>query len=308
MMDRPHTSEPSVCFLGDGVSGSFHMRASQIAAMRPQWRTLPTADLTDEIIDSADVFCIVKRFNAEIAQRLRRKGKLVVYDVVDPWKQPDDGLANDSLARVLSYFADRLTSLDVDGMIFPNETMLSDFGRLVPNPICIYHHYRPGMQPATVREHARIVGYEGREDYLGGYGPMLERVCASLGLSFVVNPPDFHDIDIGFAGRDGLHGSLMPRRYKSNVKLANFMGAAIPAVASWTEASYREIDNGFVEFFESEQELTNCIQRLLPRQRRLEVHESFLQHRVEYSIETIAESYENYFDRLVAGGTVSQAA
>jgi len=231
---------------------------------------------------------------------LRSKRKLVVYDVVDPWKQPDDGLANDSLPRVLNYFRKRLSGCDVDGMIFPNATMCADYEQVIPNATCIYHHYRPEMQPSIVRRNAMNVGYEGRGEYLGEFAPMLERVCSKLGLRLMLNPSNFHDIDIGFAGRAGLHGSLMARRYKSNVKLANLIGAGIPAVAHRRESSYREVDNGQVEVFETETELTACMQRLLSWEKRQVVHESFMAIRGKYSVDEICRQYEHYFCQLVS--------
>ena len=116
----------------------------------------------------------------------------------------------------------------------------------------------------------------------------------------MLNPTNFHDIDIGFAARAGIHGSLMARRYKSNVKLANLIGAGIPAVAHRREASYREVDNGQVELFETEAELTACLQRLLSWDKRQLVHDSFMAIRRMYSLDTICRQYEDYFYQLVS--------
>ena len=288
-----------VCFLGDGVSGSWQMRAAQIAETRPGWEAMATKDLRSSDVARFDLFCIVKRFDAAKAEWLRSQGKAVVYDVVDPWKQPEDGEACPALHEVVGYFRRMLSPMVVDGVIFPNATMLDDLGHFVPRPTHIYHHHRVYQEPIIVCRQATRVGDEGREDYLGPWAETAAGVCERLGLEWVVNPKSLTSLDIGLAVRGGRNGTLMAKRYKSNVKLANLFAAGLPAIAHAEEASYRETDDGHVRFFADEASLEKAIVELLPYERRLAVHKAFLAHSRRFRVETIAEQYEAYFRRVL---------
>lgn len=298
---------PRVCFLGDGVSGSYVMRAEQIASTRSEWTAMRTERFRSGVLDAYDVFVIVKRYRRQLAELLQEHGKLVVYDVVDPWLQPDEGLEHDTLPRAIAFFSDLLRGQAVDGVIFPNEAMLGDYAHLVSNPIRLYHHFRAESRPIEVRREVRTLGYEGRADYLGDFEPMLRRLCDRFGLELVLNPDCLSRIDVGFAGRSGPHGSLIARRYKSNVKLANLFGCGIPAIAHRRESSYRETDNGDVEFFSTEDELAGCLERLLPYERRLAIHRRFLEYARSFSLAAIADEYETYFLALLADAAAGDA-
>ena len=289
---------PSTCFYGLSNMGSWKIRALQVASARPTWNSV--AGLTPDSILGHEVFCAIKRVCRHRLRLLKRLGKIVLYDILDCWQQPQDGLACTDMDRVLRFFENHLADLPLDGVIFPNRTMMADLGHLVPNPICIYHHFWPGMEPIEVRARARIVGYQGAAIYLGPWRRIVERACRRLGLRFVINPPDLRAIDIGLAARGGVHASLLARRYKSNVKLANFYGAAIPCVVDGAEASYRETDNGEVRFFATPEELEARLEELLPLDTRMRVHRSFLQARQQFTLESIADRYEAYIREAMA--------
>lgn len=287
------------------------MRADQIASMRPEWDAFGKHDFTPTLLENYDVVCIIKRFDLSLALHANAIGTAVIYDPVDPWIQPCDGLVNSSISQVLDYFHNFFDGLPVDGVIFPNRKMMEDHGHLMPNATTIYHHYRQNTQPIKIRKTAEVIGYEGRPEYLGPWEHRVEELAKKLGLSFVINPRHLGLCDIGFAARGGLHGSLMASRYKSNVKLANLMGAGIPAIVQSDEQSYREVDNGFVEFFTDEHQLEDTLRRILPYERRLEIHNSFLADREPYSLDAIANEYETYFQNVIAwkqGIPLSKAA
>lgn len=289
---------PRTCFFGLSKMGSWKIRAQQIAQARPTWTS--TDKMTPGAILDHDVFCAIKRPFRSRLRLLQRMGKVVLYDVLDCWRQPEDGLLCTDMDKVLRWFEGYFADLPVDGVIFPNRTMMADLGHLVPNPICIYHHYWPGMEPIEVREKAQVVGYQGEATYLGPWRQVLENACQKLGLRFVANPPDLRSIDIGIAARGGEHASLMSHRYKSNVKLANFYGAAIPCIVNTAEESYRETDDGEVRFFTTGAELEERLAELVSYETRLRIHRSFLATRRQYTLEVMADRYEAYFRDVLA--------
>lgn len=287
-----------VCFIGTGNAGSWIVRGKQVAKACGDWTARQLTDLTAADIANHDLFCFVKHFHQKLAKKLRQRGKKVVYDVIDCWRQPQDGQKYRSVDSIISLFRKRLGNLEIDGIIFANKTMLGDLGQFMPNPVAIYHHHKPWLEPIVVKAQAQTVGYEGDVAYLGEWQPALIMACAELGLKFVVNPQTFADIDIGFAGRGGVHGSLLASRYKSNIKLANFYAAGLPCVVSAAEMSYRETDNGQVVFAASPQDMTACLRRLLPQPVRLAIHYAFINFSRNFSLDTIAAEYRRYFNSL----------
>ncbi len=286
------------CFFGVPTMGSWKIRAGQVASARAEWHA--TGDLEPHDILHHDVFCAVKRPFRSRLRLLAAMGKTTVYDVVDCWTQPADGLRYRDLPAIRGWFREFVQDLPVHGVIFPTRTMREDLGDLVPHATTIYHHYWPGMLPIEVRERARLVGYQGEPEYLGPWREVIERICARHGLQFVVNPTDFRSLDIGLAARGGVHASTLAHRYKSNVKLANFYGAALPCVVNDSELAYKETDNGEVRFFATERELEDRIVELLPYETRLAVHRSFLAERHKYTLEAVAAQYTSYLHGLVA--------
>jgi glycosyltransferase involved in cell wall biosynthesis len=288
------------------VMGSWKIRASQIASARREWHSTGSLEPYDILHHAA--FIAVKRPFRSALRLLANLGKATIFDVVDCWAQPADGLRYRDLPAIRGWFREFVRDLAVDGVIFPNRTMREDLGDLVQNPTTIYHHYWPDMAPIEVRERARRVGYQGEPEYLGQWRPVIERICRRHGLEFVVNPTDFRSLDIGFAARGGVHASTLAHRYKSNVKLANFYGAALPCVVNDSELAYRETDNGQVRFFATERELEDRIVELLPYETRLDVHRSFLDERRKYTLEVIAAQYDEFLRSTTASRELAQQA
>ena len=276
--------------------GSWQVRAKQMATARGSW--IATGDLEPAHVLGNDCFVAVKRPFRRRLRLLHGMGRVTVYDVVDCWAQPDDGLRHADLPAIRGYFERHFDGLAVDGVVFPNRTMCEDLGDLVPNPTWIYHHYWPGMAPIEVRERPRVVGYEGAADYLGPWRQAIETACRRLGLAFVVNPPSLRDIDIGLAVRGGIHASTMAQRYKSNVKLANFYGAGIPCLVGADEASYRETGVDEVRFFATPAQFAEQLAELCSFETRLRVHRAFLAVRERFSLPAIAAQYDDYLQRL----------
>lgn len=293
----PKVSPVRVLFTSGSDAGSWKIRGEQIAACRTNWHA--AHDVASVDLRRFDVVCIVKRHEGVPIPHIKRLGKLIAFDIVDSWAQPDDGVRCRDLASVTSLFAGKWTEINADGYIFPNQCMKQHLRKLVPFGTHIYHHYYPLLEPIPIRSSRLTIGYEGNESYLGPWHEILEEICRRKGLRFVVNPPQLSDIDIGIAARGGMHDSFLANRYKSNVKLANFYGAGIPCIVTAKDRSYQETDQGDVRFFHSPEQLEHQIEALLCPETRRRIQERFLAIRGQYHLSVIADTYDRFFQELV---------
>lgn len=292
---RKH-SPVRVLFTGNNRAGSWEIRGNQVASARPYWTA--THRVTDKDLKKHDLVCFVKRPQPELLSTLHNLRKPFVFDIIDSWGQPDEGLQYDSYEKVKELFRTKWSLIRADGYIFPNHTMMNELGFLTPVRTAIYHHFRPGLMPIEVNKKARVVGYEGSETFLGEWLGVIKDICAKNDLEFQVNPTDFRQIDIGVAIRGGEHDSYMANHYKSNVKLANFYGAGIPCLVGWKERSYHETDNGDVRFFRSPLEFETQLKSLLDYDTRLQISERFRDFRENFQLEAIASQFEQFFERV----------
>lgn len=292
--DGGGVSAVKVCFTSRSSAGAWQIRGLQIASMRSNWTALNKP--SDEDLERADLICVVKKPDSRVIERARRMGKALVFDIVDSWAQPDDGLKYTDVAKAREFFSKAWKSVDADGYIFPTRRMEERLGELVRDRITIYHHCRPQIQRNPIRERVSVVGYEGGA-YLAEWAPRIERACAERGIRFVVNPPQYTDLDIVILVRGGEHGTFLARQFKSNVKLANAIGSGTPALAHFEEMSAHDTDTGDVLFFTDqpgsfERQLDRLIEDLALRK---EIHEHFLAAAPRYHIENIAAQFEGFF-------------
>lgn len=293
----PATERPAsplrVLFAGRNPSGSWQIRGEAIASTRSNWdctREPWSADLA-----SYDLFCMVKHPSEWLIEQARRLDKPVVYDTVDCWLQPEDGLRCTSLEKARTLFASRWKHLGVAHFIFANRTMKSHLGDLVPRSTFIHHHWRLDRPVVTPKPRATAVVYDGDPAALGSWRQPLERVCGELGLSFLVNPADWTQADIGVAVRGSENDGFLSNNYKCNIKLANLYGMGLPAVVGHKEMSYHETDHGDVRFFRDQRELRSHLSDLLDYETRLRAHRRYMQVRGLYSLDSIASLFEAFF-------------
>lgn len=285
-----------VCFTGNNTAGSWEMRGVQLASCRTNWTATHAVD--DKVIRDHEVFCFVKRPIPSLMRKLKARGKTVVFDVIDSWTQPEEGLKYTSVEKAKELFREKWKDLVVDAFLFPNLAMMEDLSPLTPFSSFLYHHYRPEFEaPAPFHERAKVVGYEGNVGFLGEWKGIMERLCAKRSLEFRVSPRDIREVDIGFAARGGEHDSFLANRYKSNVKLANFYGAGIPCLLSAKEQSYQETDCGSVLFFRNEEQLADQLDRLLDSGFRQSVRQKFLEARDAFHISRLADQLELFLRR-----------
>ena len=288
---------PKVCFTGNVKAGSWQIRGEQISSERSNWAALPNPSRSDFV--NFDVLCVVKKLNSKIVSSARDQGLHIVYDIVDSWRQPRDGLKCHSVEDARVLFRKKWKKIDADLFIFPTEQMLIDLGDLVPKGQVIYHHYRPGIPLNPIRDQVLTVGYEGA-DFLGEWKSRLEESCRQMGVTFVTNPLNYSDIDVVVLARGGLHANFLSHRYKSNVKLANAYGSGTPALVHIAEQSAHDTDCGNVLYFSDigsfDQQLDLLINNL---ELRRSISNSFLLAAKNYEISSIAKEYEDMFSNLV---------
>jgi len=288
---------PRVCFTGNVKAGSWQIRGEQISSERSNWVALPNPSRSD--LKGFDILCVVKKLNSKIVSRARDQGLLIVYDIVDSWRQPKDGIKCQSVEEARSLFSKKWKRIDADLFVFPTKQMLIDLGDLVPKGQVIYHHYRPGIPLNPIRKQVLTVGYEGA-DFLGEWKSYFEESCRRRGLRFVINPQNYSDIDVVVVARGGVHANFLSHRYKSNVKLANAYGSGTPALVHIAEQSAHDTDCGNVLYFSDidsfDQKLDLLINNLELRQL---ISHSFLLAAKRYEISSIAKEYEDMFSSLV---------
>ncbi|MCB1886620.1 MAG: hypothetical protein KDH20_03335 [Rhodocyclaceae bacterium] len=300
-------SPVNVCFTSRSSAGAWQIRGLQIAATRSNWVALNKP--TDDDLERADVVCLVKRPDPRVIERARRMGKALVFDIVDSWSQPDDGLKYTDVAKAREFFASAWKGIDADGYVFPTRRMEACLGGLVRDRVTIYHHYRTQIEQNPVRERVAVVGYEGG-DYLGEWHARIDRACTERGIRFVVNPQRYSDLDVVIMARGGEHGSFLARHFKSNVKLANAIGSGTPALAHYDEMSAHDTDPGDVLFFTDQPgSFERQLDRLVAsRALRQEIHRGFLAAAPNFHIANISNQFEAFFVHVLERQRVRRAA
>jgi hypothetical protein len=288
----------NVCFTSRSSAGAWQIRGQQIAAMRSNWTAINKP--TDKDLEQSDLICLVKKPDHSIIERARQMGKPIVFDIVDSWAQPEDGLRYTNAEKARELFSRAWRNINADGYIFPTRSMQEDLGLLVEKKVTIYHHYWPQIQRNPIRERVAVVGYEGAA-YLGDWLPRIEKACADRGIKFVANPSDYACLDIVILVRGGPHGNFLSRHYKSNVKLANAIGSGTPVLAHFEEMSVHDTDTGDVLFFTDQPgSFDRQLDRLVNNHGlRMKIQQKFLEAAPRFNITNIAEQFEGFFLSLI---------
>lgn len=293
----PRASPLRVCFTSRSTAGAWQIRGQQIAAMRSNW--VATSQPSDEDIEQADLICLVKKPETRVIERARQLRKPLVFDIIDSWAQPKDGLKCNNTHEARELFQPVWQEINADGYIFPTWRMQEDLGALVKNKVTIYHHYWPQIQKSKIRNRVEVIGYEGA-DYLGEWRSRIERACRERDIRFIANPINYADLDIVIMARGGVHGNFLSWRYKSNVKLANAMGSGTPALVHFEEMSAHDTDSGDVMFFTDQ---PGSFERQLDRlvndhALRVHIHKKFISLAPRFNIQNIVEQFEGFFLRI----------
>lgn len=270
-----------------GSSGSWKIRGEQLgAAIHATVKPLATY----EDIAKADLTLVVKRTPREVVDAL--KWRRWVWDLVDFYPQPEASAW--SRSEAIRFVRDRIGQLQPTAVIWPTERMREDCDDGRPG-IVLPHHHRPGIQRNPIREAVKVVGYEGRADYLGSWAQRVSAECDRRGWSFVVNPASLADVDIVVAFRNGKWDGYVPRHWKSNVKLANAHGSGTPFIGQ-VESGYEETASGAEYWAADANSLRMAFDWLESQSTREQVSDRFLA--AAYPLQRAAHELGEFLARL----------
>jgi hypothetical protein len=240
-----------ILMTGRGTSGSFQIRGVQLG------QTIG-ATVMPNALDVAPyhVAVLVKRPTAELLQRFRRAGTKVIWDVVDAWPQP---AGNEwTKERCLAWLEEMIAMIQPAGIVAATQAMAADCEHFGVPVLALPHHARPGLRMNPIRP-VKVVAYEGGEQYIASWRPVIEAECARRGWQFVTQPTELADVDIVLALRDS--SGYAPRNWKSNVKLANAQGSGTPVICN-REAGYLETASGAERWADTPDELAAAFNEL----------------------------------------------
>jgi hypothetical protein len=246
-------------FTGRGTSGSWKIRGEQLG------HELGATVIPNALdVGGYEAAVLVKRPAAGLVERLHRADVPIVYDVVDGWPQPAGN--NWAKPECATWLAEQVRTIRPVAIVAATQAMAEDCGRFGVPVLWLPHHARPEQALNKVRREVRTVGYEGAEHYLGRWRAVLELECAARGWMFHVKPERLADLDIVVALREA--NGYAPRRWKSNVKLANAQATGTPFIGS-REAGYLETASGAERWADTEADLIAALDELTPHDARL---------------------------------------
>lgn len=266
-------------------SGSWTIRAEQLG--RTAGATVAVG-ATDPA--GYDVCVALKRHDPQLPARCRASGVPYVWDIVDPWPQPEGNTWGDAEAK--SWLHKELLRTRPNLVLAATHAMAADVRNFGFDAVCIPHHHRQTCRPVPVREEVATVVYDGSLVQLGGWAETLADLCQERGwrlLAGHLSDEEYHAADIVVALRDG--SGYAPRTWKSAVKLANAQACGIPFVAS-PERGYKEIAvPGCERFVSTPKELSAAFAALSPAKERRRVSEWMLTVAGSNALPVIVQRY-----------------
>lgn len=268
--------------------GAWQMRGRQLgAAIGATVSNRPTRAQ----IDAADVVVLVKRAPWYWLRELQGSKPALVWDVLDFWSQPN---GNAQTEAELTKAIEEIRRLLAPVVVGATQAMATALGG-----VYLPHHSRAGLAPTSARERLRVVGYDGNTRYLGRWQPALERACARLGLTFVLNPDDLRQVDLFVAFRDAEWDGWPCRQWKSGVKYVNAIAAGRPILTQRCAAFEEIAPCGSV--VESPDEVEAAIVEWQSYERRHEVVTRCQSQAKRYTLEAVAKTYRQMLAGVCAG-------
>lgn len=256
----------SLVITGRGTSGSWQIRGVQMAKALgvdavPNLRTPHPYKAA----------IVVKRMAQSLLDQLHAANIPIIYDIVDAWPQPEGN--NWDGVRALEWLGRHLQQVRPAAVVAATKSMAKDCESLGYRAFALPHHANPALGINPIRQTVQVVGYEGGAAYLGKWHELLVIECAKRGWRFVVNPPEYTQMDIVVALREAAGYPAV--KWKSNVKLANAQGSGTPCVLV-PEMGYLETQCGAELIISTEPGLRLALDMLADYQQRRERAEKLL--------------------------------
>lgn len=275
---------------GSGTSGSWVIRGEQLG--RAAGGTVVPRAVS---IAGYDVLVCVKRTDPALLRAARAAHVPVVWDVVDAWPQPEGNEWDRT--RAMQWLADTLAAVRPSIVLAATRRMALDISSLGTPAICVPHHARVyDRDPEPLKEHVRLVAYEGAPHYLGKWERALQEQCALRGWRFVVNPPHYAHADLVVAVRS--YEGYPAASWKSNVKLANAQGLGLPFIGSREQGYLETATPGAEVFVDSPKDLDSAFERLTTRAARQTVRDKMLVRGFELRLQEVARLYRSIIEGL----------
>ena len=276
---------------GKGKSGSFKIRGDQLG-FAMGFHVIPNA--LDLDIRKADAIILVKRPTEAIVASAHHNKVPIIWDVVDSWPQP---VGNDwDRGDCISWLTTMVRQIKPAAIVAATHRMALDLMDVVKVPVkWIPHHHRPGIGINPIREHMKVIGYEGGGNYVSRWGAIIQKECQERGMRFVQNSgvDALASFDVVVGLRD--HRGYAPRHWKSNVKMANAHGSGTPFIGS-KECGYLEMMTGFEYWAEDREQLRVALDWLERHESRIEINRQFLKAAI--TIESVAAQYKEWLHQL----------
>jgi hypothetical protein len=270
--------------------GSWEMRGRQLgAAIDAAFTKKPGA----EHWQHKGPIVLVKRAPFTWYREARAVRSPLIWDALDFWHQPS-GNAKTEQELLQSVFEIR-DGLHIGTLIGATRAMATAIGG-----VYLPHHCRIGLRPTPSRERLRVVGYDGAPRYLGSWKDAIDRACAKLGMTFVINPEDLSTVDALVAFRGEEYDGWACRQWKSGVKYVNAIAAGRP-VLTQTTAAFTEINPPGGRIVDDPLQLEEALASLAPAAVRRQVYQECRHRSREFTLETIAKQYRAILQPLIEG-------
>ena len=275
----------NILVTGGGKSGSWQIRGEQLG------KAIGATVLPNAIdIGPFDLAVVVKRPPPDIVSRIHDAAVPLVWDVVDSHPQPG---GNDwDRADCIDWLQRQVKQIRPAAIVAATQAMADDCEQFGVPVLHLPHHARPHQHITPIRP-MHVVGYEGGEQYLRKWGQIVAEECARRGYVWLVNPESLTECDVLVAVRDQV--GYAPRKWKSNVKLANAQGSGTPIICA-REAGYLETAAGGVLFADTREELSAALDWLEPEATRRSYQQALLASAP--TLESVASTYLQWLQAL----------
>ena len=252
-----------VLFTGKGgITGTWRMRAIEMASTHTNWKAVPMATKQDFI--GIDAVVLIKRINPTLLEPIKQWGGPFFYDALDFWRQSIEDTTIFSVKDIHKTFNKYFNRCSPFVILCTNKIMAKDIASMGYKTEVHYHHYDSKLIPSKNRLSNSIL-YWGLSRYLEEWYDIMKKVCKKLDKVFLVHSgkqsiigSSAYNAEAMFAVRGGKYNTWLAKRWKSGIKGITAERLGIPFIAM-PEQSYIEQAPKNLFPFADKHELENAI-------------------------------------------------